>query len=239
MNAKGLIVIGAALALAIGLLGVQWVPYGDTGTPDASEKHFLALSVTLLDVLAVFFYAALRSSAASRQTSFSGITAGYFLGMNALLTLTLLVRTYFGMSYPLFWSLQGVQWALVLALLFAGDHVGQLAASREENAKIASLRKESLIADIDNMCRRFPAGDDTARKLLLSLARKLVEELRFYPNQEIPVAAGNPFGRVAQWRIAVEAFLGSPSDKGTTTVAPPELVAEAGAIASALAGYKR
>lgn len=239
MNAKSLVVIGAAFASAIGLLGVLWVPYGDTGTPGASERHFLALGVTLLDVFAVFFYGAFRCVTASRQPTFSGITASYFLGFNALFTLGLFVRTYVGLSYSVFWGLQAIQWALVLGLLFAGDQVGRLAAGRDSNAKLASLRRESLIAELEDMRRRFPAGDDDTRKALLSLAAKLVEELRYYPNQEVPVAAGNPFGRVVQWRLGAEAFLGSPYSAGPTTAVPAELVAEAGAIASALAGYKR
>jgi hypothetical protein len=237
LNAKVLILIGTAVAIVLCAVGIVWVPYSDTGTPEAANHHFLALGITLLDVFALFVYGAFRSSQRKHQNSYSGITTSYFLSINAFLTLSLFARTYFGMHYLIFWSLQGLQWAAVSTLWFAGNHLGQVSGERDSQATIARIRKQSLIDELETMRRRYPAGDDVSRRTLLSLASKLEEELRYFPNQNVTVTAGNPFSRVMHWRAAVENYL-IASPNVVPPSAPHDLVVEAGSIVNALAGHR-
>lgn len=241
MQSRTLVFLGTVVALALGVTALIWIPYGDTGTPEAANNHFFALAAALTAVLIPFFYAAYLASAVSPPPRYSGMMATYFLGLNAFITIGFFFRTYFSLGYSVFWTAQVLQWALLLILLIAVNYVGRTSENREGTASLASARKESIVAELQAMRGRFPPGDNLARQTLVSLAEKIVEELRYFPNQEIPATAA-PFGRVTKWRVAVESFFSTPSGQSSETIsqaAPHELVVEASSIASALAGFKR
>jgi len=240
-NAKlvTLLSLGPFLALALAIPALLWVPYDNTGTPDAANAHFLALAVTVLDVLAPFAYSAYRMSAVQPSPANAAVVAGYFLALNALVTAGLLLCTYFGLSYGIFWSAQALTWALVAILWFAGNLVAESASAREDAATVVRLRRQGLIDGFEDLTRRYPAGDDAARNTLFSLAARIIEELRYYPTQELPASPNGPFARVAQWRLALESYLAGQTSPGPASVAPTALIAEAGAVVSSLADYKR
>ncbi len=241
VQSRTLVLLGTAVSLALGVIALNWVPYGDSGTPEAANNHFFALAAAVIAVLLPFFYAAYLASAVSPPPRYSGMMATYFLGLNAFITIGFFFRTYFASGYSAFWTAQVLQWALLLVVLVAANYVGRTSENREEGAKLASARKESIVAELQAMRCRFPPGDNLARQTLVSLADKIVEELRYFPNQEMPVTASS-FGRVTKWRVAVESFFSTPSAHSSETIsqaAPHELIVEATSIASALAGFKR
>ncbi len=239
MSPTLLILLGAAAAAALGVLGVLWLPYGDVGTPVASNMHFFALVVAIINLFAPFAHGAYRLSTKTKGGATSGVIVGYILAVNTLITLGLFIQTYYGLSYAFFYAAQAVQWVAVLVLGVAGNTVGHNAGTREQAAKIVSIRKQSLIDALQHLGRSFPVSEDAGKKAVNESAKKIIEELKYFPSQEIPATPNSPFGRVATWRLSAESYLSNPLPIEPTSRALHDLIVEAGSIISALASYKR
>jgi len=237
-----LILAGLVSGLAVALGGIFWTPYEDPGTPGPPHNHFFALSMTCLDVMIPFLWGAYRANRNSQNGVWREIVSLYFLRANATLTLMLFIFTYTGLSYKLFWALQFVQWAGFAAVFAASNFVSQSVGTRETTAGIAAIRKRTVLDELENLRHRFPPAAGSARDRIVSAADKLSEELRYFPNQEIPVGMGNPFGRILKWKSEAEAFLRVTSGAAAEGAAGSQLdvlVVEAGEIARSLANYKR
>jgi hypothetical protein len=238
MSPALLIMLGTAAAAALGVLGVLWLPYADAGTPAASHMHFFALAVTIINLFAPFAHGAYRLSTKTKGETTSGVIVGYFLAANTLITFFLFIQTYFGLSYAFFYGAQVVQWVVVLILGVAGNTVGSNAGTREQAAKIVSIRKQSLIDGLQQLGRSFPAGEDAGKKAVIESAKKIIEELKYFPSQEIRITLSSPFGRIATWQLSAESYLRNSVPSEPTPSALHSLNVEAGSIISALASYK-
>ena len=241
MQVRFLIIIGFISALAVGILGIIWRPYVDAGTSTPAVNHFFSLSITLLAIMLPFFDAARRAAAPNKKSAYSAIISSYFLVWNAAITLLLLISTYMGFGYPLFWSMQAIQLVLFVAILAFGNLIGQHLSERETDANLLRRRKESAIRDLEDLRQRHQPIASPKHATILAAVDSLLEELRFLPNHGVLADAGGIFGRTAKWRIAVDCFLLSndgQSDHEQHDHFPQHLQTEASSIKRALSSWK-
>ncbi len=242
MSAKLLMLLGLVAASMVAALGVIWVPYVDTGLPEPRTYHALALAAAVFSVLLPFLGAARRAAVAQRGTAYSSIINAYFFASSAGLTLALLVGTYAGLSYPVFWTAQIMQYALLAIVLLVGANVGKSASERDTDADVVRRRKESAINDLESLNQRYRsnANADPSRAKVLKALNLLIEELRFLPNHGVGADALGIFGRTAKWKIAADNFLSAIGESGQEMQGPiPEdILTEAASISRALSNWK-
>ncbi len=242
MSAKLLLLLGFVAALLVAALGVIWVPYEDTGLPEPGTYHLLALAVAVASVLLPFADAAWRAAMAQRGGAYTSIVNAYFLGASAVVTLTLLVGTYAGLSYSVFWTMQLIQYASLAIVLALGGHVGKTAGEREADADVVRHRKESAINDLESLSQRYPvnADADPSRVKVLRALNLLIEELRFLPNHGVGADALGIFGRTAKWKIAADRFLSTVGERAPEMnhPMPEDILTEAASISRDLSTWK-
>ena len=232
---KLLIILSTSISVAIGLIGLIWVPYGVEATRDIIFPHYLATIACLFSVSLVAIYL-IASNQRRVNESYGQIVTTSFLILSAIITIGMFAKTYTGLSYQTFLVIQILQY-VVLAVVWgcATMFVAPSVEKRETHQRVSAFRKANIANDLYELSNKKQIKKLENSEKILKAVGDLSDELKYFPNSADGIEAESILRNINNWIQSTNQTLETEDLAGITD----DLVLQAKSLQRQIAQYKK
>ena len=232
---KLLIITSTLISIAIGLIGLIWVPYEIDATRDIILPHYLATIASVFSVALVAIYL-IASNQRKVNESYGQIVTTSFLILSAIITIIMYAKTYNGLAYDTFLVTQIILY-VVLAVIWAVStmFIAPSVEQRETHQRVSSFRRANITNDLYDLSTNEQIKKLDNSKAVLKAIADLTDELKYFPNSADGVDAESILKSIRNWIHSTNQKMEMDEHAGNTE----DLVLQAKGLQRQLAQYKK